>query len=119
MSVDEYRAAIAEKRVRRHKYNAVRTQNEDGTWSDSKREARIDRDIMALRLSPLTKRVTRKQRFPLIVRSVLIGTYEADWTRELQCGTIEVYDAKGCRTKEYLKKKKLMKEIYGVEIIEL
>jgi hypothetical protein len=118
ISIEQFHA-LTGGQMRRSKYNAIRTQNPDGTWSDSKREAQYDSKIMMLKHDPSTKRVNRKTSFPLIVNGVLICTYESDWTRELQNGVVEVYDAKGCRTKEYIKKKKLMKEIYGIEIIEL
>jgi hypothetical protein len=118
ISAEEYLDMLST-RKRKSKFNAVKTKNGDGTVSDSKREARFDAQIMALRLDPSTKRVTRKDRFPLVVNSVLIGVYECDWVRELKTGQIEVYDAKGFKTREYIKKKSLMHSIYGVEIIEL
>lgn len=103
----------------RSKYNSVRTQNADGTWSDSRREAKWDSQIMAMKRDPDVKRVTRKARYPLIVNSVLISTYECDWTVEYHSKAIRVFDAKGHRTKAYTQKRKLMKSIYGIEIEEL
>lgn len=46
--------------------------------------------------------------------------YVADFVyEEVKSGCEVVADAKGYRTKEYRKKKKLMKEVHGIDILEM
>lgn len=50
------------------------------------------------------------------------GTYSFKYLADfvfIENGEIKVADAKGYRTKVYLKKKKLMLKVYGIEIVEL
>lgn len=79
----------------------------------------MDAQIMAMKRLPDVKRVTRKNRYPLIVKGVLVATYEDDWAVEYQNGQLRVIDAKGHRTREYLHKRKLMRSIYGIDIEEM
>lgn len=101
------------------KYRARRAQNADGSWSDSKKEARLDARMMDLKLEPDVEKVERKVKYPLIINGHDCGYYESDWTVYRKDGTSQVYDAKGFKTPVYRLKKKLMKAIHGVEIIEL
>ncbi len=106
-------------KARKNKYRAVRTMNSDGSLSDSKKEARCDTRMMALKLDPTVATVERKVRYPLVINGEKVGVYECDWTVYRKDGAREVYDAKGFKTSVYNLKKKMMKAIYGIEIIEL
>jgi len=101
------------------KYHAIRTQNADGTWSDSLREARFDAQIMLLQHDPKTARVVRKEKFPIVVNGEKICTFVSDWFVEKKTGEKIVYDAKGVKTPIYKLKKKLVKALYGLDIVEL
>lgn len=118
-AMEKFGMSAKAKKGRSGKYNAKRTKNEDGTFSDSKREAKFDSQIMAMRSAPDVKAVVRKVVYQLVSNSVLVGVYESDWSVYYKSGRIEVYDAKGCMTKEYTKKKRLMKAILGISIKEL
>jgi hypothetical protein len=119
MSVEEYRKHIRLLPTKANKYGNKRTMNEDGTVSDSRKEAEHDIKFMALKRSPLVKCVERKRAFQLVVKDEKICSYVCDWAVEWKDGRLEVYDAKGCKTPVYRIKKKLMKAIYDIEIIEL
>jgi hypothetical protein len=103
----------------KNKYHAIRTQNADGTWSDSKKEARIDSKIMLLKYDETVAAIERKIKYPLVVNGVNCGNYICDWTVYRKDGTREVYDAKGVKTTVYKLKKKLVAAIYKIDIIEL
>ena len=56
--------------------------------------------------------------FALVVNGVKIGRYTADFVY-LEKGVRIVEDSKsGVRTRDYLLRKKLMKAIHGIEILE-
>ena len=104
---------------KRNKYHAVRTMNQDGTWSDSKKEARIDGKMMLLKHDPTVAAIERKNKYPLVVNGEHCGNYICDWTVYRKDGSREVYDAKGVKTPVYNLKKKLMRAIHKIEVIEL
>jgi len=56
-------------------------------------------------------------RYPLRVDSALIATYIADFSYE-HAGAIVVEDCKGVRTPVYRLKRRLMRALYGIEIVE-
>jgi len=101
-----------------NKYRNIRTANNDGTMSDSRKEARIDAQYQVLlRCGQLTK-VERKKRFPIIIGGIKICDYECDWCITDTAGNSTVIDAKGLKTPVYRLKKKLMKALHGIDIIE-
>ncbi len=118
---DEFSLMIAGIRTSRSKskYRNKRTANGDGTFSDSKKEARIDADMMSLKKNRDVVRVERKERFPIVLNGIKICVYEADWTVYYKNGTKEVFDAKGVLTPVYKLKKKLMRALFNIEIKEL
>jgi hypothetical protein len=123
MSPDDFRQAIDNLRYGRKqsksKYRNKKTPNADGTISDSRKEARIDAQMMLLKNSKNVASVKRKRKFPLVVRDKLICTYICDWEVIYCNGRQEVYDAKGFKTSVYRLKKKLMEALYGITIIEV
>lgn len=59
-------------------------------------------------------------RYPLIVGGSTVCTYIADFVfLDVKSGKEIVADAKGYRTDVYMIKKKLMRAIHGIEIVEL
>ena len=103
---------------RKSKYRAIRTENADGTWSDSRREAKMDWVMMSLKLKPGVSDVVRKKVFPIVINGEKICSYECDWCVIYQNGTMEIWDAKGFKTPVYKLKKKLVKAVLGIEILE-
>lgn len=103
------RSKYGNKRVFRH-----------GFWFDSILEADKYGDLLPLKNAGIID-IQLQIDYPLFVDGKLISTYRADfvvtWLKEGH--RREVYDAKGCKTREYRIKKKLMLAIHGIEIIEL
>ncbi|MDE2098366.1 MAG: DUF1064 domain-containing protein [Patescibacteria group bacterium] len=58
-------------------------------------------------------------RFALKVKHTVVGTYIADFTYWAKENEFVVEDVKGFRTPIYRLKAKLMKAIYGIEILEI
>jgi len=57
-------------------------------------------------------------KFPIEVNGIKICTYIADFRYKERDGTEVVEDCKGFKTDVYRLKKKLVKAIYGIEILE-
>jgi hypothetical protein len=111
---------ILKTKVKCSKYRNVRTRNADGTMSDSAKEARLDAVMMSLpKTTKDVARVVRKEWFKFVINGIKVCSYEADWVVYYKTGKRDVYDSKGYKTKEYIIKKKLMKAVYGIDIIEL
>lgn len=93
----------------------------DGCVFDSKKESRR---YLVLREELLTGDITELEvhvEFPLIVEGKLIGSYICDF-RYKRKGKLVVEDVKSKvtrRIEKYRLKKKLMKAIYNIEIIEV
>jgi hypothetical protein len=104
---------------KKSKYNAVRTANADGTISDSKKEARLDSIFMNMAKQKSVLKVVRKERFRMYINNVKICEYESDWTVYYKDGHKEVFDAKGYKTAVYKIKKKLMKALFNIDIVEV
>lgn len=65
------------------------------------------------------KNLRLQVRYQLIVDSVLIESYDADFVyTDTFTGNEIVEDCKGCRTPTYKRKKKWMKKVFGIEIKE-
>lgn len=65
-------------------------------------------DVVDLELQP---------KYPLVVNGVKIGAYVADFRYKLN-GVVVVEDVKGVKTPVYKLKKKLVKALYGIDILE-
>ena len=105
------------------KYKAIRTENRDGTISDSRKEAKWDAQLMLLAKN-FGLDIRRKERFSLEVNGNKICSYEADWTIYKQrvmvpyINRIATIDCKGFKTPVYKIKKKLFEALYNEPIIE-
>lgn len=102
------------------KYNNRKTTVE-GIAFDSKREAARYSELKMLALAGEITDLELQKRFELVPkqqgeRSVV---YVADFVyRDARSGALVVEDTKGCRTKEYIIKRKLMLHRYGIKITE-
>lgn len=110
---------------KRHKYAAEKTEV-DGIVFDSKAEAKCYTKLKMMELAKVIKnlKVNAALKGADKIRYTLLETpfkmwYEPDFEFDyVDSGIHVVADKKGFKTKEYRKKKKLMKEIHGIEIQE-
>lgn len=101
---------------KRNKYHAVVTYV-DNTRFASKKEANRYKELSFLmRVGKITD-LTMQVKFPLVVNGIKVCDYIADFVYT-ENGIKVVEDTKGVRTHVYLIKKKLMKAIYGISIVE-
>lgn len=90
----------------------------DGLRFDSKREAKRWQDLELRRKAGAIACIERQKRYSLGFNGEHICDYIADFVyREHGIATV-VEDCKGFRTQVYKLKKKLMKAIYGIDILE-
>jgi len=120
---------------RRRKYNAVKTEV-DGITFDSKKEARRYEALRELEQTGEIHDLRRQVKYTIIPEQRLpdvVGpkggitkgkllerpvTYVADFVYNLPDGGTVVEDCKGVRTPDYIIKRKLMRFLMGIEIIE-
>lgn len=109
------------------KYGAQKTTFQ-GRQFDSKREAERFAELRYMQMGKLISGLECQVKFELIPnqkdengkvieRAVI---YIADFVyTDLRTGEMVVEDAKGCRTKEYIIKRKLMLHVHGIRIKEV
>ncbi|HXG59179.1 MAG TPA: DUF1064 domain-containing protein [Thermoanaerobaculia bacterium] len=85
---------------------------------DSKREERRYGELLLEEKAGLITKLRRQVEFPLVVNRVLIARYVADFVYERD-GREVVEDAKGVRTRDFVMKKKLMRAIYEIDVVEV
>lgn len=103
-------------KARSGKYNAVPVQSEHGYFHSTSEYKRF-LDLKMLERANAITNLRRQVKYPLVLDGVQIQTYIADFVY-IENGREIVEDFKGFRTSEYLKAKRLMKEILGIEILE-
>ncbi|MBB4861373.1 hypothetical protein HNP46_000184 [Pseudomonas nitritireducens] len=86
-------------------------------YFDSKGEYKRFLDLQLLERAGVISDLRRQVRYPLQIGDCLVSTYIADFVYT-EKGREVVEDFKGFRTREYLQKKRLMKDIHGIEIYE-
>ena len=107
----------------RSKYGAHKIKTEEGTF-DSKKEYRRWLELKHQEEIGFIKDLERQVKYELIPsqkgteRNERPCVYKADFVYRRGAKTI-VEDAKGLRTPEYVIKRKLMKRVYDIEIIEV
>jgi len=114
---EEYAAFLAKSgqpKPKQPKYHNVKT-TVDGITFDSKRESRRWSELQLLIRSGEIVSVARQVPFQL-TPSI---KYIADFIILKKDGTYTVEDSKGVRTKEYSLKKRMMRDILGIEIQEV
>lgn len=100
------------------KYRNKKTEA-DGLVFDSQKEARRWGDLKTLERAGEIIDLKRQVKYELEINGHLICSYKADFTyRRTGRPEVIVEDAKGYRTQIYGLKKKLMKAIHGIEILE-
>lgn len=95
----------------RHKFNAKRVEH-DGIKFASKKEARVYEQLKLMQKSGEVLFFLLQPRFDLGAGV----KYTADFIVFFASGTVEFWDAKGVKTKEFIAKKKLVENKYPVEI---
>ena len=104
------------KSAKTHKYGAQKT-TIDGQTFDSKGEADRFQVLKLLERAGQIKGLVRNPVFEIIINDVRICKYVADF-EYVENGRRVVEDFKGMRTRAYGLKKKLVKAIHGIEILE-
>jgi len=126
MTTEQYKAIVARQVkqseaipaeiAKQSKYKNVKTVV-DGVRFDSKKEAKQDAELVLREQAGEIRSLERQVNYPLIVNGERLGAYRADWTY-WEGERFVVRDAKGYHTPVYRLKKKLMKALYDVEILE-
>ncbi len=91
-----------------------------GIWFHSQKEADRYQDLLHRERAGEISHIELQPRYNLVVNGQKLGFYKADFRyRDVATGEVVVEDVKGVRTAVYQLKKKLMKALYGIEIIEI
>lgn len=109
-----------------NKYRAIKT-TFNGHQYDSKHEAAIAEQLYLLmhekdpadRILSITP---HPETYQLIVNGIKISSYTPDFRVEYESGRVDIIDAKSSITKkknDYVMRKKLMKALYDIDIIEM
>jgi hypothetical protein len=104
---------------RENKYGAVKT-TVDGYRFDSKAEAARYGDLKLMQMAGEISGLEIHPRYKLVVNDVYIAEYIADF-RYQEEGRLVVEDVKSkpTMTRDYLLKKRLMKALHGITIVEI
>ena len=104
--------------MKRNKYGAKKTVV-DGIKFDSKRESERYKELKLLEKAGEIADLSLQVRFDFVINGVKLGFYKADfsyWDDNNNRSVVE--DVKGFKTPVYNLKKKLMKAIHGIDILE-
>lgn len=92
----------------------------DGLLFDSQLEAERWGELCLMQQGGLICDLRRQVPYELIVENLLICTYRADFVyTECPSGRVVVEDAKGHATGEYRLKKRLLKALHSLDIVEI
>jgi hypothetical protein len=94
----------------------------DGLLFHSKKEARRYLDLREQQRAGAITELATQVNFPICVNQILVTTYIADFTYRYREGNKIVEDVKSSHTRKmdvYRIKKKLMKAVLGIEIVEI
>lgn len=118
MTAAELKAAVAKASAPEKKslYGNKVVVNELGRF-DSGEEYKRFLTLRLLERAGEIQDLQRQVRFSLDVDGIHISTYVADFVY-FKDGLRVVEDSKGCITREYRQKRRLMQEIHGIEILE-
>lgn len=101
----------------RNKYRAKRTARGERVFASQAEASRYDLLVLMEKGGEITHLVCQP-RFKLVVNGVLVAVYVGDFQYTLANGDKVVEDVKGVKTPVYKLKKKLMKALYGIDILE-
>jgi len=118
-TLDEFKEYQKEQKKKRPKYRNVKTIFNDIKFH-SKKEANRYRDLLMLQKMGEISNLKTQVPYTISVKGVKICKYVADFAYiDTSCGgSITVEDCKGFKTQVYKLKKKLMKSIHGIELLE-
>lgn len=108
-----------------NKFHAKKTEY-NGHVFDSKHEAKVAEDIDFMMLdkgdsNPIVDVVYHPPRYDMIVNGIKITHYTADFKVTRKDGSVEIWDAKSPPTRkksDYVMRKKLLKALYDIDIVE-
>ena len=104
--------------MKRNKYGAKKTVV-DGIKFDSKRESERYKELKLLSSAGEIADLSLQERFDFVINGVKLGFYKADFSYwDVSNHRSVVEDVKGFKTPVYNLKKKLMKAIHGIDILE-
>lgn len=103
---------------KRMKYRNVKSVI-DGITFDSKKEAAYYAKLKLLKLAGEVTEYELQPKYYLVVNGVKWGFYKADFKVTWKSGLTRIVDVKGMKTSVYQLKKKLVKAIYGIDILEV
>lgn len=102
-----------------NKYGAKKVQA-DGHTFDSKAEHRRYCELMTLVNAGEIEALELQPRYELVVCGVKIGRYTGDFRYlDRRTGEQIVEDVKGVKTRDYVLRRKLMKAIHGIDVVEI
>jgi hypothetical protein len=108
-----------EKKEKRSKYNNRKTEV-DGIEFDSEKEADRYKDLLLMVKAGEIGMLERQKEYELNPGGTYSYKYKCDFRYiEMKTGEKVVEDVKGFRTREYKKKKQLMKKVHGITIKEI
>ncbi len=117
-----YRAALkGPASARRPKYGNRKVEV-DGMTFDSAKEGRRYADLKLMERGGEISDLKMQVPFRMLVEGVLVCTYVADFTyrRPVPIGTVLVVeDVKGMRTDVYKIKRRLMKAVHNIDVVEV
>lgn len=90
----------------------------DGITFDSAKEAKRYGELKVLQRAGEITSLELQPRFPIVINGVKVCTYVADFYYVDEIGSLVVEDCKGFKTREYILKRKLMKAVHGIDILE-
>jgi len=101
------------------KYGSVKT-DVDGIAFDSKKEAKYYKTLLLLKKAGKIGLMELQVPYELNEGGTHSLKYVADFVYvDMETGVKKIIDVKGYKTRDYLRKKRLMKKVFNIEIIEI
>ena len=101
------------------KYHAQKTEVH-GICFDSKKEATRYQELLILERAGQIVELELQPRLDLVVNNQKIGFYKGDFRyKDASTGNSVLEDVKGMKTPVYNLKRKLVKALYGIDIVEV
>lgn len=117
ISAEDYNELAAKQKASKYGNKKVK---EDGYTFDSQAEWRRYRELKLMEAAGRIYGLTHHPSYPISVNDCFIGKYIADFAYlDLDTDHLTIEDVKGVRTQAYQIKKKLIKALYGIDIVEI
>jgi hypothetical protein len=104
--------------AKKAKYSNIKVEI-DGIKFDSKKEAAYYGKLKMLKASGVVIDFQLQPKYDLIVNGMKLGFYKADFKVFWSSGIVRIVDVKGMKTPVYNLKKKMVKAIYDIDILEV